>query len=52
MDILVLLLVIGVGVFLFQRVAAQRRRAELESRQAADLAAVRVVADEDVTRFG
>jgi hypothetical protein len=52
MDILVLLLVIGAGVFVFQRVAAQRRRAELESRQAADLAAVKVVADEDVTRFG
>jgi hypothetical protein len=52
MDLLVLLLVIGAGVFLFQRVTAQRRRAELESRQAADLAAVKVVADEDVTRFG
>ena len=52
MDILLLLLVIGAAVFLFQRVAGQRRRAELESRQAADLAAVRTVADEDVTRFG
>jgi hypothetical protein len=52
MDLLVLLLLIGAGVFVFQRVTAQRRRAELESRQAADLAAVRVVADEDVTRFG
>ena len=52
MDILLLLLVIGVGVFLFQRSAAQRRRTEIESRQAADLEKVRTVADEDVTRFG
>jgi hypothetical protein len=51
-DILLLLLVIGVGVYLFQRSAAQRRQAELESRQAADLEKVRTVADEDVTRFG
>ena len=52
MDILLLLLAIGAGVIVFQRVAASRRQAALESRQAADLAAVRTVADEDVTRFG
>ena len=52
MAILLLLLAIGAGVIVFQRVAASRRQAALESRQAADLAAVRTVADEDVTRFG
>jgi hypothetical protein len=52
MEILVLLLVIGVVVFASQQVAARRRRAELESRQASELAAVRTVTEEDVTRFG
>ena len=52
MDILLLLLVIGAGIYLFQRSAAATRRRELEQRQAADLAAVKKVADEDVTRFG
>ena len=52
MDILQLLIAIAAGVIVFQRVAASRRQAALESRQAADLAAVRTVADEDVTRFG
>ncbi len=52
MDVLLVLLLVGVGVYLFQRSAAQRRTAEVEARQAADLAAVRTVTDEDVTRFG
>lgn len=52
MDILLLLLVIGAGIYLYQRSAATTRRRELEQRQAADLAAVKKVADEDVTRFG
>lgn len=52
MELLVVLLLIGAVVFVFQRSAGNRRRAELEQRQAADLAAVKKVADEDVTRFG
>ncbi len=52
MEILLVLLVIGVGIYLFQRQAADTRRRALEERQAADLAAVRKVAEEDVTRFG
>ncbi|MGZ5417501.1 MAG: hypothetical protein ACXWDI_10000 [Nocardioides sp.] len=52
MDILLVLLVIGVGIYLFQRQAAGTRRRALEDRRAADLAAVRRVAEEDVTRFG
>jgi hypothetical protein len=52
MEILVLLLVIGVVVFASQQVAQRRRRAELESREASELAAVRTVTEEDVTRFG
>ena len=52
MELLVLLLVIGVVVFGAQKVAARRRQAELESREAAELAAVRTVTEEDVTRFG
>lgn len=52
MDVLLLLLVIGVGIYLFQRQAANTRRRALEERQSADLAAVRKVAEEDVTRFG
>jgi hypothetical protein len=52
MEILVLLLVIGVVVFASQQVAQRRRRAELESREASELAAVSTVTEEDVTRFG
>jgi hypothetical protein len=52
MEVLLILLVIGIAVFAFQRSAANRRHAELEERRAADLAQVRRVAEEDVTRFG
>lgn len=52
MDILLVLLVIGVAVYLFQRQAASSRERALGERRAADLAAVRKVAEEDVTRFG
>lgn len=52
MEILLVLLAIGAVVFGAQRVAARRRQAELESREAAELDAVRGVTDEDVTRFG
>lgn len=52
MDILLVLLVIGLGVYLFQRNAQNTRQRALEERRAADLAAVRKVTEEDVTRFG
>lgn len=52
MDVLLVLLVIGAAVWFFQRQAGASRTRELESRQAAELAAVRKVVDEDVTRFG
>ncbi len=52
MDILLVLLVIGVGVYLYQRQASATRERALEQRRTADLAAVRKVAEEDVTRFG
>jgi hypothetical protein len=52
MDVLLVLLVIGAAVFLYQRQAATGRQRALEQRQEADLAAVRRVAEEDVTRFG
>ena len=52
MDILLVLLVIGVAVYLYQRQAAGTRERALGERRAADLAAVRKVAEEDVTRFG
>ena len=52
MEILLVLLVIGVGIYLVQRQAATTRQRALEERQAVDLAAVRRVAEEDVTRFG
>jgi hypothetical protein len=51
-DVLLVLLVVGVGIWLLTRQAASRRDRELETRRQADLAAVRKVADEDVTRFG
>jgi hypothetical protein len=51
-DILIVLLVIGVGIWLYTRQAQAARNRQLEARREADLAAVRKVADEDVTRFG
>ncbi|MGN6576829.1 MAG: hypothetical protein ACTHKG_14205 [Nocardioides sp.] len=52
MDVLLVLLVIGAAVYLYQRQAAAGRQRALEERQATDLAALRRVAEEDVTRFG
>jgi hypothetical protein len=52
MELLVILLLgLGVVVFMSYRRQQQRQR-ELEARKAADLAAVKRTADEDVTRFG
>jgi len=52
MDVLLVLLVIGVAVWFFQRQAGATRRRELEGRRQTELASVRKVVDEDVTRFG
>lgn len=52
MDVLLVLLLIGVAVWFFSRQAGSARTRELESRRQAELAAVRKVVDEDVTRFG
>ena len=52
MDVLLVLLLIGIAVWFFSRQARSARTRELESRRQAELAAVRKVADEDVTRFG
>ena len=52
MDILLVLLVIGAAVYLYQRQASATRERALGERREADLAAVRKVAEEDVTRFG
>jgi hypothetical protein len=52
MDLLVLLLVIAGVVIVVRAVSRNNERKALEQRQAADLAAVRRVAEEDVTRFG
>lgn len=52
MDVLLVLLVIGAAVWFFQRQAGATRARELESRRESELAAVRKVVDEDVTRFG
>jgi hypothetical protein len=51
-DILLVLLVIAAAVYLYQRQASTSRERALGERRAADLAAVRKVAEEDVTRFG
>jgi hypothetical protein len=51
-DILLVLLVIGAAVYLYQRQASATRERALGERREADLAAVRKVAEEDVTRFG
>ncbi|MGA9748259.1 MAG: hypothetical protein WBQ50_12455 [Nocardioides sp.] len=52
MDLLWVLLIIGVVWFGAQRLAASRRTQELQTRESAQLDQVRVVAEEDVTRFG
>jgi hypothetical protein len=50
--LLLILLVVGGALLIGRAVSAGRERKALESRRAADLEAVRRVADEDVTRFG
>lgn len=52
MDVLLVLLVIGAAVWFFSRQSHNSRARELESRRQSELAAVRKVVDEDVTRFG
>jgi hypothetical protein len=52
MELLLVLLVVAGVLFLVSAVSKKTRERELEQRNAADLAAVRKVADEDVTRFG
>jgi hypothetical protein len=52
MDLFLVLLVLGVGIYLYQRQAATKRERALDERRSADLTAVRKVAEEDVTRFG
>ncbi len=52
MDLLIFLAVVAGVIFAVAAVSRARRRREVEQREAADLAAVRKVADEDVTRFG
>src|SRR4051812_44434438 len=52
MTLLVLLLIFGIAAVLVVSVGRRRREQALEERRQHDLEAVRVVADEDVTRFG
>jgi len=52
MDVLLVLLLIGAAVWFFQRRAGIARTRELEGRRQVELAAVRKVVDEDLTRFG
>jgi hypothetical protein len=52
MELLIILLLIGGAVLVARTVSDNNRRKQLEQRRAADLEAVRKVADEDVTRFG
>lgn len=52
MDLLVVLLVIVGVIAAVAAVSTRRRQTQLEQRRHAELAAVRKVADEDVTRFG
>ncbi len=52
MMLLLLVLVVGVGLYVASTASRNRRHQELEERRVADLEAVRRVADEDVTRFG
>jgi hypothetical protein len=52
MELLIVLAVIAGAIFLASAASRNNQRKALESRRAAELAAVRKVADEDVTRFG
>ncbi len=52
MTFLVILLLVGAAVLVARSVTQKREREALEVKRAADLDAVRKVADEDVTRFG
>ena len=52
MELLIVLVVIGGVILLVSALSKVNQRRELEQRNARDLAAVRKVADEDVTRFG
>ncbi len=52
METLLVLLVIGVAIYLFQRQSRATRQTELEAQRAVELGAVKKVADEDVTKFG
>ena len=52
MTLLVILLLVGAVVLVVRSVTQKREREALEQKRAADLDAVRKVADEDVTRFG
>lgn len=52
MELLVLIIVIAAGFLVMRAVTQSKERRALETRQAADLAKVRTVAEEDVTRFG
>ena len=47
-----ILLIVGVGLLVARTVSKNTERKALEQKRAADLDAVRKVADEDVTRFG
>lgn len=52
MDLLLVVLVVVGVIALVSAVSSRQRRSRLEQSKAAELAAVRKVADEDVTRFG
>src|SRR5690349_16966760 len=52
MTLLIVLVLVGVGVLVATTMSRNNQRRALEERRAADLEAVRKVADEDVTRFG
>ncbi|QNN53683.1 hypothetical protein [Nocardioides mesophilus] len=52
MDLLIILLVVGAAVWAYRTWSAGQQQRQLAVREAADLAAARKVADEDVTRFG
>src|SRR6187200_114308 len=52
MTFLVILLLVGAALLVARSVTQKREREALEVKRAADLDAVRKVADEDVTRFG
>ncbi len=52
MTFLVILLLVGAALLAARAVSRTRERQALEQKRAADLQAVRKVADEDVTRFG